>query len=58
MTINQLKKYYKTESSSELARILGTSKQVVHAWSVNDKIPAQRQLEIQKLTKGKLKAGL
>ena len=43
------------ESCSRAARFLGKNKQTVHRWKESG-IPEIEQLEIQKLTKGKLKA--
>lgn len=56
MTIKQVIKYF--GNKNRVAKALGINRVSVIHWEQKDKVPAQRQLEIQKLTKGKLKAGL
>ncbi|WP_265658555.1 Cro/CI family transcriptional regulator [Francisella philomiragia] len=56
MTINQVIKYFGTKA--EVAKVLKIEPSAVSHWVKKDEIPAKRQLEIQKITKGKLKAGL
>ncbi|AEE26330.1 Cro/CI family transcriptional regulator [Francisella hispaniensis] len=56
MKINHVIKHFKTKA--ELARVLKIEPSAVSHWVKKDEIPAKRQLQIQKITKGKLKAGL
>ncbi|MBK2258416.1 Cro/CI family transcriptional regulator [Francisella philomiragia] len=56
MTVNQVLKYFGNQNKT--AKALGINRVAVVHWVKRNKVPAQRQLEIQKITKGKLKAGL
>lgn len=54
MTIDQLMRYF--GSQANLAAELGISPNTVNNWIVREKIPWQRQLEIEQITEGKLRA--
>ena len=56
MTVEQLKKHF--GNLNRVAVTLKINRVNVYNWQRRNAIPARRQLEIQKLTKGKLKAGL
>lgn len=56
MTVDKAIKHFR--SKAELARVLQIEPSAVSHWVKKDEIPAKRQLQIQKITKGKLKAGL
>ncbi|MBY7733461.1 Cro/CI family transcriptional regulator [Francisella philomiragia] len=56
MTINQVIKYFGTKA--EVARVLKIKPSAVSHWVRDNEVPPARQLQIQKITKGKLKAGL
>lgn len=43
-------------SLAKMARSLGVSTAATARWSNNDRVPMLRQYQIEKLTKGKLKA--
>jgi hypothetical protein len=54
MTLKQLKKYYGSYYAAAIA--IGITQQSITHWIRNGSIPIKRQFQIQKLTKGKLKA--
>lgn len=55
MTYNQIDTYY--SGCSAAAKALGIkNKQTVHAWKTKVRVPTPWQLEIERLTGGKLKA--
>ncbi|WP_395947509.1 Cro/CI family transcriptional regulator [Caedibacter taeniospiralis] len=56
MNIKEVLKYFGNQNIT--ARILGIHRVSVGKWVKKGGVPPRRQLEIQKLTKGKLKAGL
>lgn len=56
MTVQQVIDYFKNKT--EVSKALKINRSAVSQWVKKDAIPPRRQLEIQKLTKGKLKAGL
>ena len=56
MTINQVIKHFGNQNKT--AKALGINRVAVVHWVRKGNVPAQRQLEIQKITNGKLKARL
>ena len=54
MTINQVIKHFGNQNKT--AKALGVNRVAVVHWVKKGKVPAQRQLEIQKITNGKLKS--
>lgn len=54
MTIEELKNYFGT-NLAEIGRQLGLHRSTVSFWVVRNRIPLERQLYIQKFTKGKLR---
>lgn len=54
MSIDEVLKYYKTRA--EAAEALGVQTQAIHNWITAKKVPPLRQLQIEKLTRGRLKA--
>lgn len=56
MNLQQIHQYY--GSYVELANILRINKQAINNWRRNGFIPIYRQMQIEKLTNGKLKASI
>lgn len=56
MTVEQLFKYYRTDSPTAVAFSIGYSSANVYAWKKSGKIPYRAQQLIEAMTGGKLKA--
>lgn len=56
MTLEQINKYF--GSSRQIAQLLGISRQAIDNWRRRGYVPIKRQLIIEKLTCGQLKADL
>ena len=55
MNVEQLRKHYKAENNSQLAKKLKKGRSTIHEWELNG-IPPRTQAAIQVMTDGKLKA--
>lgn len=54
MSIDEVLSYFKTRAKA--AEALGVQTQAIYNWVTADKVPPLRQVQIEKLTRGKLKA--
>ena len=52
--LNVVLEYFGTQGA--LSRALGVTRASVSVWFANDRMPPKRAIEIEKITKGKIKA--
>lgn len=56
MTLEELFRFYRAESQDDLAKRIGVSQGAVSQWKAAGEIPVFRQLAIEDLTQGRLRA--